>query len=85
MTANFAISLVGRPAQVGRPPSCALAVLSATARPCRTRQIRASLHLNRDPSGESRLKGALFSIGIYFALCLRRLLLLRKRMKRLLG
>ncbi len=46
MTANFAISLVGRPAQVGRPRSCAPAAVSAIAWPCQRRQIKGKLHLN---------------------------------------
>jgi hypothetical protein len=42
MTAIFAISPVGRPAQVGRPRSCAPAGVSVTARPCQRLQIGGS-------------------------------------------
>lgn len=55
MIANFAISLVGRPAQVGRPPPYAPAAVSATAQPCQRRQIGGKLHPNRGLSGKSRL------------------------------
>ncbi len=46
MTGNFAISLVGTPAEVGRLQICAPAAVSATGRSCRTRQIRGKLRSN---------------------------------------
>src|SRR5208283_3632311 len=56
MSAIFAISLVGRRAEVGRPPSCASAAVSVTARPCQRPQIWGKLHPNRHLSGESPCK-----------------------------
>src|SRR5262245_35328549 len=55
MTGNLAISPVTIAASAGCPPSCAPAARSTTAPPCQQRQIRASLHPNRSPSGEYRL------------------------------
>jgi hypothetical protein len=58
MTGNFAISLLGRLAQVGRARSCAPAAVSATARPCHRGQIEGKFHPNGRLSGESRLNGS---------------------------
>jgi hypothetical protein len=52
MTGNFAISLAGRLAQVGRLRSCVLASVSETAAPDQRPQIGGKLHPNPDLSGE---------------------------------
>jgi hypothetical protein len=52
---QFVEILCGVAVAAARPPSCALATLTATARPCQKREVGESLHLNRTSSGESRL------------------------------
>ena len=63
MTGNFAISLVGRPAQVGRPRSSVLTRDSETAAPCQGRQIGGQSQSNRSLSGECRFRTSNIKCG----------------------
>jgi hypothetical protein len=64
MTGKLAISVVRTSASAGRPPSCAPAAVSVTARPCQRRQIGASLNPNGGPSGESRFPTSLLEQAV---------------------
>ena len=56
MTANFAISLVGRPAKVGRARSCAPAAVSVNRAALSKAANAGKVAPNRGLSGESRVK-----------------------------